>query len=563
MGLELLNEMGIELPEEILEVVESVIERAKDLDVDKVINKVTTGHLVGYVLGVNPVLKETIQEMYKKDEERYIEYYNGFKEIQIPYLKTLELEKEDTVIKLFSIMCDLDIEDDIEFEQSEKIQKLFFELVKKGYRKVYTYIRDRKEIDLKQFLNYIRNTNDFLKHNVYFGEIIGLWYYKYCINYENTTKTIVGGFEVLETLNKFVNQLYINYGKILESDIFKPENGEKIEAIDKLIESGFNRQNEVSIEKFYCNLMEKDVENIKVLENIKISKYINPSFRKDLAREKGYYSRYFWMVVLTMRMFEIEPNIFFKDIMIKKEEMKKAFYGVYRKGKKTDEQILLNLLNTFVMGKIMQHLFFKTKDYYFEEKRKGKFLEYVEELNFLREEKKEILKKENELDKELSLVRKQNKKSLKEIEKLKKELAKKEKELSGYKQDKLELISLRNFMFNLNSCNESEKVIEDEDIMDIIRNKNAIVFGGDSDWQKKIKKEFPNWRYLGVETKNFDKNILNNIDFIVFFAPSIKSHGIYYKIIENINDRQKIIYVNNTNIDIVINDIKKALKGVI
>lgn len=77
--------------------------------------------------------------------------------------------------------------------------------------------------------------------------------------------------------------------------------------------------------------------------------------------------------------------------------------------------------------------------------------------------------------------------------------------------------------------------------------KNIVIIGGHEIWQNHMKKEFPNFTYIGSEQYNFDVNVLKNADIVAFNFIHC-SHKIFYRIRENV-DKSKIIYINSNNID--------------
>lgn len=74
-----------------------------------------------------------------------------------------------------------------------------------------------------------------------------------------------------------------------------------------------------------------------------------------------------------------------------------------------------------------------------------------------------------------------------------------------------------------------------------------------------MKDKLINFEFISAETINFDVNILNSYEY-VFINTNYVGHAMYYKIIENLNENNKLRYINNINIDRAIRDIKDAIK---
>ncbi|MDX5660741.1 hypothetical protein SIM64_12440, partial [Clostridioides difficile] len=120
---------------------------------------------------------------------------------------------------------------------------------------------------------------------------------------------------------------------------------------------------------------------------------------------------------------------------------------------------------------------------------------------------------------------------------------------------KEELVQLRNFMFS-----KQQEYIENipTDERDL-KNIKAIIFGGHPNWILKMKDKLINFEFISAATINFDVNILNSYEY-VFINTNYVGHAMYYKIIENLNENNKLRYINNINIDRAIRDIKDAIK---
>ncbi|HBF2503832.1 TPA: hypothetical protein KN168_004371, partial [Clostridioides difficile] len=68
-----------------------------------------------------------------------------------------------------------------------------------------------------------------------------------------------------------------------------------------------------------------------------------------------------------------------------------------------------------------------------------------------------------------------------------------------------------------------------------------------------------NFEFISADTINFNVNILDSYEY-VFINTNYVGHAMYYKIIENLNENNKLRYINNINIDRAIRDIKDAIK---
>ncbi|MCE0578881.1 hypothetical protein LWE76_11425, partial [Clostridioides difficile] len=160
------------------------------------------------------------------------------------------------------------------------------------------------------------------------------------------------------------------------------------------------------------------------------------------------------------------------------------------------------------------------------------------------------------LKKENLLLQDEKEKLKLELELLQKDKNRLESEIKEQCTSKEELVQLRNFMFNQQQEQE-EKVLIDESIN--LKNIKAIIFGGHPNWILKMKDKLINFEFISADTINFNVNILDSYEY-VFINTNYVGHAMYYKIIENLNENNKLRYINNINIDRAIRDIKDAIK---
>lgn len=139
------------------------------------------------------------------------------------------------------------------------------------------------------------------------------------------------------------------------------------------------------------------------------------------------------------------------------------------------------------------------------------------------------------------------------IKRAENDIKKLQKQLDDIKDNKEELVALRNLMFNLNPDTSINKKQDSTDKISSIKDLNCVVFGGTDGWQRKMKEILPNYKYVPFEAHNFDINILKSADYVIMNVTCL-SHALYYKVVENIKGK-KVVYLNNNNEDIVVNQI--------
>ncbi|NLL02130.1 MAG: hypothetical protein GX265_03830 [Mollicutes bacterium] len=146
------------------------------------------------------------------------------------------------------------------------------------------------------------------------------------------------------------------------------------------------------------------------------------------------------------------------------------------------------------------------------------------------------------------------------LEELSKENNRLKAQLEEEKANKKELIALREYIFN-NSEENTDAAIDDYyDNVDIdyIDNTKGVIIGGKPNWLLKMRNKLPSWTLIDPSSINFDKNILNNEH--VFINTSYISHAMYYKVVENLGKNSNIHYINNTNIEICLEEIYNIIR---
>lgn len=221
------------------------------------------------------------------------------------------------------------------------------------------------------------------------------------------------------------------------------------------------------------------------------------------------------------------------------------YYATFHKNwDDIDEEKLYKYIYPAIQIEYIAREYKKSKEYFFE--------------NFNEELYEEIRKADleaKESKKSNLLLQDENERLKEEIKKLERENRRLNQQLENEKLNKNELIGLREYMFSQEIEQNEEKNMPID--YDKLNEYKCTVFGGHSSWQLRLKEKINQWNYVSVDTLNFDTNLVGNVDYIIVNV-NYMSHGMYYKIIENIKE-QKIIYVNNNNIDICLHDISQNL----
>lgn len=148
---------------------------------------------------------------------------------------------------------------------------------------------------------------------------------------------------------------------------------------------------------------------------------------------------------------------------------------------------------------------------------------------------------------------------LDENELLKKEVQRLKQENENLKNDKLEINSLRDFIFSLeHSENDIKTDIDLKVMIDAVNENKLLIIGGTDSWIRKMKETLNQCTFISPDV-TFDNKVLLNKN-VVINTDHI-GHGTYYRLIENIDKMKSFRFFSNaTNIELSIKKLYKLVK---
>ncbi len=137
-------------------------------------------------------------------------------------------------------------------------------------------------------------------------------------------------------------------------------------------------------------------------------------------------------------------------------------------------------------------------------------------------------------------------------------MAKQEERIKELEENQVELHKLRSLMFELQNHNdpiEENEIDYSKELLTISNDKKIICIGGHIRLLYALKSKYPNRIFMSNES-NVSSRGFNGADHIFFFY-NFLSHGLYYKIMSMLNQKDKINwdYISSRNIDLVEKDI--------
>lgn len=475
------------------------------------------------------------REAYKYIDQFYYENINQIQEDNLSEIDNLYRLSKLTIeaqyyLRKILLLCGQDSGDG---------DVILFEIIKKTFKRAYDYVVSIKTLKmssyfrkryngvysdsiLAEFLSMIMFAN-FLRKKIDLNDSI----YDFCLKMIYSTNQIVNDFRLSHIK-------YNNYDEVFKSVLNKIESTLK----ENYFMHGYNlRSIHHLIDKKDCLIHEA-----------------NSSFELNIPKIKNdiYSKVYLSYSYIDNELQKATMRDLFEDINIDSDIIKSMInYYILLNGLSESinlsncDNIDYEELSFFISTSLIQCLYieaYNKASVFF-------FKNHTEQINntLIKTDNKlkEVQKERDYLISENSILKEQ----LKEISK---KLSNTESKLEKIENNNKELFELRTYIFN---NQELDKNFEEEtpDIS-FLKNKKVLCFGGNQIWISNMKEMFKDWTYVSSESINFDVNILKNADLVCIKVTHI-SHTMYHKIMNNIDKNSKIKFINNTNINKIINSL--------
>lgn len=204
-----------------------------------------------------------------------------------------------------------------------------------------------------------------------------------------------------------------------------------------------------------------------------------------------------------------------------------------------DKRTKLKYENIFAES--VQHNNVEKKDYSYDEKssekRDGEKKDvYVEELESLR--------------RKLHLEENRNKQLLDQLQVEKRKEAELSMALFQAEENRKELVAIREYLYKITEIDVPENHAKTEQMKDIIKKYNIVIIGGHENWTNKLRKMFPNWKYVSADaTSAINDTIVRFAKKVYFFTDSL-GHANYHKFMKAIKQCEVPFgYIHGVNIE--------------
>lgn len=480
-------------------------------------------------------LRSDIDKIFNEDKITCIENYKKSTAYNRTFITSLGYLHEKYATKMIGIVGKC---------KEKKDFTQLIDLYKKGYKRIYSNLKNLEEISVVDIFKYISNTtegNMEMASSIYIFNILG------------RTKNIELGYSLVKEIERQYCILDI-YEEVNFSQETLTKNKDKIDCLKKRF--GIKNKANYSLYDLLQDIAEEDCKNYKIKYNKEIESY-DCEIIGEVGRYIGFNESFF-------KYLKINTDELARNTIFTKKEIDGIMFNfilVYKEdentiSKKDLNQMIISMFYTTALNKEYKNL----KESYSKDVNEDYLLEIesiqnnlktkVSELDAATEnlkEKEDFIEK-RKLEYEQALLIKD-----KEINKLK-------NDLSDYKSLREEVSKLREVMFNLENYGD---IGDREYIVDYneLNKLNITVIGGSIPWVKKMKEVLPNWSFITSQQKNLSLDFIKKSSLIIINTDM--AHALYYKtmsIIKKYNLNYEYI-VPCSNISKTIYNISEIIKS--
>lgn len=459
-------------------------------------------NIFAITLASKEFIRKDIDTIFNEDKLIYLNYYKKSDIYKTVLNQSSSFEIEQYTEKVIGI---------IEYCLDVKNMTILDNLYKKAFKKLYNNTKNLNVINpvyLLPYLSYGIEGNFEMFSTLYIYYLYG----KFDLNIIETNEMLNSSIRDFVFLEKYLETNYCDEAILAN----------KKELIDISKKLGIKKKM-YTLEELLNDIIDKDIEN-----------YNNSITCKEPAniltiQKVGSISKYIGSIEGTLKYLQIDsPRLAQRTTFTQKEINMILMSFIYSKqfNNFTDKDLGHTIINLIYLNAIY-------KEY---KKLREKYLINVNEEHLLEIDnlQSDLISSKNKFEKlseqakikEQSLINKE-KEMLLEIENLKKENLRLTNELKETEELKQEVIKLRNIVF---STEYEDNIVLEDNIIDIdkLNNLKIAIIGGNLNWIKKLKLQFPNWVYISTDQLNNDFNIVKRCNFI--FINTKMKHSLYFKI---------------------------------
>jgi hypothetical protein len=144
-----------------------------------------------------------------------------------------------------------------------------------------------------------------------------------------------------------------------------------------------------------------------------------------------------------------------------------------------------------------------------------------------------------ELRQRLSMRERENRNLKDQYGQLKKKHTELSAEVDKYREEHGELVNLRNYVYELSENADEVTDLSEPDIEKMkaaVSNLRITIIGGNDNWIKKLKQEFPDWKFVRARVSGtIERSSVQKADKVYFFTDTL-GHSNYYKFMQVVRE---------------------------
>lgn len=394
-----------------------------------------------------------------------------------------------------------------DIETYENIYGLF----KKGYKKTYSYFKNKveEEFDL----------------DLYFKELR-----QYLLELDDDALN-----------NNYIAAIFFTGGK-----------AKNMESYIEILELRWDH---------YCGFRMISFDNISEKQKIELND-LYKRVPKDIIDKELLSSQKHTIPALDF-IYDLEKLSFgsiFRDIQLNSRDLKEVILAyIVGKGQIDFNNYIIPALHIKAMCKAYNLV----KEMYFDNNKETMYVEIGAIKKELSKSREALQDEEAKNNQRVRTIEEKNVKLQEENDYLKRRIKELEAEMQHNQSHSKEVIALREYMFNheldeIRDCTE----IDNQETAEL-NSIHGIIVGGHPNWQRKIKEYLPHWKYINAGVNTLDSNVIVNSPVIIFNTQYL-NHSLYYKIIDIVRDSDiHIGYISKTNLENSIKEISGICKSIL
>ncbi|MDP4084828.1 MAG: hypothetical protein Q8934_09460 [Bacillota bacterium] len=504
--------------------------------------------LLMVAIGSREFIHPDIKEQYNQNKEYF---YGIFK--QSPYyederIACLSAENYKAIQQYIGIYL---------HEKSLQKNEQTMRFIKKGFRFVFNYIKNTKQIDFYQIRDgYFKHVN---KHaydkTVQSAHIFSIALYL-C---EEFNKDIIFDDFDINLLNSSIQQVFSDL------TVFLPENKMVEEFLAKYKKMGIQRNDfNIPLNNLVIAMNHIHKEQYAVEKNIDFDRNIE-SLNEIIKSHP--FSNGITQTALLLQYCNVHPidlqNITAIDKKIMKDLVALAYHAIDNKLTNDD---IYSVLGSYLLLYSLMNDYNLTKHNYMITSHEETYLELQQLKNEYENKINSLQLIENLKNNEIHQLRETGEKLQSTIMDLEKQLSKKDIKMKELKEDIYRLEEKQKEVDRLLSIQQDSTStileVSFEEMVEYLNRKKGVIIGGNQGWQENLRTILTDFRFILPEELHMNLDFLTNQDFIIF-NESYNNHSMFNKVKSTIaNVHIPIIYTGTaTNTNLTIQSIySKILK---